>query len=68
MIHNLQKLGPLANMNFWIKKYCRNEDIVVIIDADDKFIGRQALKVLNSIYQAPNIWYVYSKFIITSDN
>ena len=55
-------------MNFWIKKYCRNEDIVVIIDADDKFIGRQALKVLNSIYQAPNIWYVYSKFIITSDN
>lgn len=55
-------------MNFWIKKYCRNEDIVLIIDVDDKLIGRQVLKVLNSIYQAPNIWYVYSKFILTSDN
>ena len=68
MIHNLQKLGPLANMNFWIKKYCKSDDIVVIIDADDKIIGRQGFKIINSLYRSPNIWYAYSKFILTRAN
>lgn len=64
-MHNLQRLGVLGNMNFWIRKYCKNDDIVVVIDADDKIIGRQALKIVNSVYRASNVWYAYSKFILT---
>lgn len=63
MIHNLQKLGVLANMNFWMKKYCEADDIVVVIDADDIIIGRQGLKIINSIYKSPNVWYAYSKYV-----
>ena len=52
-------------MYFWIKKYCKKDDIVVIVDADDKIIGRQVLKIINSIYSSSNVWYAYSKFILT---
>ena len=68
IVHTLQQIGILGNMNFWIRKYCENDDIVVIIDGDDRIIGRQSLKILNSIYSASNIWYAYSKFILTRDN
>ncbi len=65
IIHTFQKIGILGNMNFWIRKYCENDDIVVIMDGDDRFIGRQGLKLLNSVYSTSNIWYAYSNFMLT---
>lgn len=65
MIRNEQKLGALANMFFYIKKFCNEDDIVTIVDADDALIGRQSLKILNSLYQNNNTWYVYSNYITT---
>jgi hypothetical protein len=53
IIHNLQQLGPLANLYFWVNKYCNPEDIVVHVDTDDSLIGSQALKVINAVYQNP---------------
>jgi hypothetical protein len=50
MVHNLQKLGILGNLYFWVKKYCNKNDIVVVIDGDDLIIGRQTLKIINSVY------------------
>lgn len=67
-MHTFQKINALGNINFWVKKYCKNQDIVVIANADDKLIGRQILKILNSVYESPNIWYVYSKFIVTTND
>lgn len=64
-MHNLQKLGVLGNLNFWVNKYCRDDDIVVVIDADDGIIGKQVLKIINSVYKTPSIWYTYTKFILT---
>lgn len=33
------------------------------VDADDGLVGRQALKVLNAVYQNPNYWFVYSRYV-----
>jgi hypothetical protein len=52
-------------LNFWVKKYCKDDDIVVVIDADDGIIGKQVLKIINSVYKTPSIWYTYTKFILT---
>lgn len=47
----MQFLGTLANMHFWIKRFCGEEDIVLVLGKDEAILGRQALKILNSIYQ-----------------
>jgi hypothetical protein len=44
-------MGALANMFFWIRKYCSEESIVMIVDGDDSIIGYQVLQVLNAIYK-----------------
>lgn len=36
---------------------------MVNIDADDAILGRQALKIVNSVYGDENIWYAYSKYL-----
>lgn len=51
IVHNLQHLGVLANMYFWIRKFCSEESIVLIIDGDDSIIGHQVFQVINSIYK-----------------
>lgn len=38
-------------MYFFINKYCNQKDIVLVMDADDAFVGKQALKVINAVYQ-----------------
>lgn len=63
IINNLQHLDSLANMHLWVKNYCQKGDIVLVIDSEDRFIGRQALKVLNSVYQNQDVWYVHSNYL-----
>ena len=67
-IHTTQHIGSLANHRFFIRKYCNPEDIVVIVDADDSLIGSQALKVLNHAYLDPQIWFVYTRCILSYYN
>lgn len=55
----------LANLYLSVKRFCKTHDIVVVIDSDDLIIGRQGLKIINSVYNDPNIWYVYTRFILT---
>lgn len=38
-------------MFFWIKKYCGNDDIVIVLDGDDSLIGNQVFQVLNNVYK-----------------
>ena len=71
IISNQQRLGAVANLYFWINKYCGEQEIVINPDADDALIGSQALKVINAVYLNPEIWFSYSKFIaenFVSDN
>lgn len=63
IIHNLQGVSSLGNIYFWTQKFCGKNDIVVNVDADDALLGVQAFKVLSSIYENENFWYVYSKHL-----
>lgn len=64
LIRNVEHMGALANMFFWIKKFCNEDDIVVSLDGDDALIGRQAFKIINSVYQNKNVWFSYSTNLI----
>lgn len=63
IINNMQFLGTLANMHFWIKRFCAQDDIVLVVGKDEAILGRQALKILNTFYQQPHKWYLTSNFI-----
>ena len=45
------------------KDFCRPSDILVVVDGDDELIGRQVLKLLNSVFQKDNVWFMYTNFI-----
>ena len=47
-------------------KFCNDDDLIVILDADDAYIGAQPLKVLNKFYEDPNIWYAWTRFVVYS--
>lgn len=68
IVHNLQHLGAMGNMYFWINKYCNKDDIVINIDSDDGLIGAQVFKVINSQYQDPSVWFLYSRYVLTENN
>lgn len=36
----------------------------MIVDGDDELIGRQVLKLFNSVFQKTGAWFVYSNFIM----
>lgn len=50
-------------MYFFVNKFCNDNDIVAVLDADDAFIGAQPLKILNKAYEDPNIWYAWTRFV-----
>ena len=35
----------------------------MIVDGDDELLGRQVLKLFNSIFQKNKVWFVYSNFL-----
>jgi hypothetical protein len=37
------------------------------MDADDYFIGTQALKIINVKYSNPNTWVVYTRLVVSRD-
>lgn len=56
-------MGALANMYIGVKKYCPQSSVVVNVDSDDALIGAQTFNILNAIYQNPNTWYVYTRYL-----
>ena len=36
----------------------------MIVDGDDELVGRQVLKLFNSMFQKTGAWFVYSNFIM----
>ena len=59
----MQSVGNLGNIYFLASRFCNDEDVIVILDADDAYIGAQPLKVINKFYADPNIWYAWTRFI-----
>lgn len=63
IVHNLQRMGALANMFFWTKRYCAPDSVVIIVDGDDSLLGTQTLQVINAVYRDPQVWYMYSGYL-----
>lgn len=50
IVHNFENING-ANLFFWPQKLCNPDDIVINVDADDKILGAQALKIVNHLYK-----------------
>lgn len=64
IVKTSRNLGALGNMYIWVRKYCSSDSIVVNVDSDDAVIGAQTFNILNAIYQDPETWYVYTRFML----
>jgi hypothetical protein len=53
----------MANLKMAAQNYCKNTDIFLIVDGDDELLGRQVLKLFNSIFQSKKAWFVYTNFL-----
>ena len=42
----------------YVKNYCKGSDIVLTVNGNSIFIGRQAFKVINAMYQDQETWMV----------
>lgn len=63
IIKNKQRIYALANRNKGIKKYCKQNSIILDADADDSLIGRQVFRFINTIYHDKKVWMFNSVFI-----
>ena len=63
LISNTKKVAALSNHFFGALLQCEKNSIVLNLDADDEFIGRNVLKLFNQAYQTKKSGVVYSNFI-----
>ncbi len=60
-VQNLKRNYATYNIINAAFSYCHENDIQMLIDGDDEFIGRYAFQVMNSAYQQnKDIWIAYS--------
>jgi histo-blood group ABO system transferase len=62
LIRNAQRKGALANQYHAIHS-CKDNAIIIILDADDWFAHENVLAHINEVYQNPDIWLTYGQFI-----
>lgn len=63
---NSRREYALPNILMAAKYFCRPNDILMILDGDDEFIGRQVLKLFNAVFQKEKIWFMYTNFLTSS--
>lgn len=55
----------MPNLRNAAQNYCKPQEIFMIVDGDDKLIGRQVLKLYNAVFQQKKLWFVYSNFLLS---
>lgn len=69
IVKNRDKTGALGNRDLATRKLCKNNSIILEIDADDYLIGRQVFNLYNTYYQEhPNLWFMYSNYIYIKED
>jgi hypothetical protein len=66
IIKNNQHVGTLGNIHMHGKNYCRENDIIIVMQSEDNLIGTQNFQILNSVYQNSNYLYIFSRYLIRS--
>lgn len=66
-VQNTIRRGQLANTYSAIHE-AQDDEIVVIVDADDKLVHNKVLAYLDYIYTKKNLWMTYGQFKFITDN
>ena len=61
IIINSKNVGALENIYNAIHS-CNKDDIILLVDGDDRLAHNDVLKYLNTVYQDQNIWLTYGQF------
>lgn len=61
-IENSERLTALENIYMATHYYCSEDSVVINMDADDEFIGKNPLKLFNAGYQKYKAGVLYSNF------
>lgn len=61
LINNIKRVGAFENLYNAIYM-CDNDSIVATLDGDDQLAHPYVLKILNSVYQDPQVWLTYGQF------
>ena len=56
-------MGHMANIYYSAKKYCREGEILMIVDGDDELVGQHVLHLFNAHYHRTKALSVYSNHI-----
>jgi len=62
LINNKTRRLTMANQYDAIHS-CDDNDIIMIVDGDDKLAHKNVLAYINAVYSDPNIWLTYGQFI-----
>ena len=56
----------MPNVLYAAKTFCNPDDIFIVLDGDDELLGKQVLKLFNSVFQKDKIWLMYANFMTSS--
>jgi hypothetical protein len=68
LINNQNQLNYAANVYNAAHFDCQLGEIMVFLDGDDSFIGRQVLALLNAVYQKDKVALTYGSFLEVEDS
>ena len=63
IVTHTERTFSLSSIRNASKNYCKEEDIIIVVDGDDELLGRQVLKLFNAVFQEKGVWYMYTNFL-----
>lgn len=63
LINNKKKLYQVGALYTYIHRYCNDEDIAILLDADDYLYTKNVLAKLYYVYKDSNIWITSSRYV-----
>lgn len=63
ILNNKKRKGSTKNKFDIINRYCKNDEIIVVLDGDDILLHNYVLGFLNYIYQSKYVWMTFGSYI-----
>ncbi len=63
LIKNEYRRFKMENFNRAVRRYCKDEEIVVDFDGDDWLARPDALSIINNAYSDENVWLTYGSYV-----
>lgn len=62
VVRNVERKRALRNIYEAVHS-CADEEIIVLLDGDDRFYHHRVLAYINAMYDNPNVWITYGQFV-----